>query len=145
MVELIPEVDENDNIIRLRPKEDFYTGKFMHRSVHLLLFNSKNEILVQKRALTKKWYHGLYTYSVSGTVRDESYEDGMKREMQEELGISIPVRYAFKYLFCDDVDKAFRAVFIGKTDKEISPDYGEMSEIKWISADKLKGGHRKAP
>ena len=31
MVEQIIEVDENDNQIGLRPKDDFYTGKYIHR------------------------------------------------------------------------------------------------------------------
>jgi len=46
MEELNIEVDENNNKIGLRPKSDFHTGKFIHRSSWLILFNSKNEILL---------------------------------------------------------------------------------------------------
>ena len=55
MVEQNIEVDKNDNQIGLRPRDDFYTGKYIHRASHLILFNSKNEILLQHRAPTKKW------------------------------------------------------------------------------------------
>ena len=145
MAELITEVDENDNVIGLRPKHDFYTGKYIHRGAHLLLFNSKNEILLQKRALDKKWSPGLYSHSVSGTVADESYEDCIKRETKEELGISIPVKYVFKHFASSNNDQAFHAIFIGKTDKEISPDNREMSEVRWMPVEELRKDIEKHP
>ena len=86
MVEQNIEVDKNDNQIGLRPRDDFYTGKYIHRSSHLILFNSKNEILLQHRAPTKKWYPNLFTYSVSGTVANESYEDCLGLHYRNSFG-----------------------------------------------------------
>ena len=145
MAELITEVDKNDKVIGLRSRDDFYMKKYIHRTAHLILFNSKNEMLVQKRSLTRKLYPGLFTFSVSCTVGDESYKACIKREMKEEIGISTPVRYMFKFFYGDDVDRAFRAVFIGKSDKKIIPDYGEMSEIKWVSPEDLREEIKKHP
>ncbi len=48
MQELRIEVDKDDNRIGLRTKKEFYTGKFIHRASHLILFNSKNEILLHR-------------------------------------------------------------------------------------------------
>lgn len=138
MAELNIEVDENNNKIGLRPKSDFHTGKFIHRSAHLIIFNSKNEIFLQKRASNKKWYPNLFTYSVSATVANETYVECINREMQEEIGINTPVKRLFVYKYFDEVDKAFRAVFIGKTDEEIKPDAREIQKIKWIYANELK-------
>ncbi|MCK9272649.1 NUDIX domain-containing protein [Candidatus Gracilibacteria bacterium] len=138
MIEQNIEVDINDSQIGLRPRDDFYTGKYIHRSSHLILFNSKNEILLQHRTPTKKWYPNLFTYSVSGTVANESYEECIEREMQEEIGISINVKRLFTYPFFDTLDKAWRCVFIGKTDDNIIPDAREIQEIKWMDADELK-------
>lgn len=138
MTEQNIEVDIHDNQIGLRPRDDFYTGDYIHRSSHLILFNSKNEILLQQRASTKKWYPNLFTYSVSGTVSDESYEDCIEREMQEELGISIHTKRLFTYPFFDTYDKAWRCVFVGISDDEIKPDEREISEIKWIDVDELR-------
>lgn len=138
MAEQNIEVDENNNQIGLRPRDDFYTGKYIHRSSHLILFNSKNEILLQKRASDKKWYPNLFTYSVSATVANESYEECINREMQEEIGISIIVKRLFTYPFFDTYAKAWRCVFVGVTDDEVKPDAREIQKIKWIDADELK-------
>ncbi len=131
-------VDEHDTIIGLRPSKDVYEGKCIHRAAHLVLFNPKDEILLQKRAEGKRWYPGLYTCSVSGTVEDESYEQCIKREMKEELGISVPVKFAFKFLYEKGTDRAFHSVFVGRTDGEVKPDYYEMTEVKWITLDGLR-------
>ena len=136
--ELNIEVDKNNNVIGLRPRSDFYTGKYIHRGSHLLLFNSNNEILLQKRSSTKKWYPNLYTSSVSATVGDESYEECINREMQEEIGIKIPVKKLFICPCFEKLDKGFHAVFIGRTDDEIKPDTKEIQKIKWIHVENLK-------
>ena len=145
MIEQNIEVDKNDNKIGLRPRDDFYTGKYIHRASHLILFNSKNEILLQYRVSTKKWYPDLFTYSVSGTVADESYEDCIKKEMQEEIGISVPVKKLFTYPFFDTFDKAWHCVFVGASDDNIIPDTREIQKIKWINVDELREDITKNP
>jgi isopentenyl-diphosphate delta-isomerase len=135
MTEYNIEVDENNIQIGLRPREDFKNGRYMHRSVHLILFNSKNEILLQRRS-SAKTYPFLFTYSVNGTVADETYEECIKREM--EIGISVGTKRLFTYPFLDKVDKSWHCVFVGKSDEMITPNEREIDKIEWIDADKLK-------
>jgi isopentenyl-diphosphate Delta-isomerase len=139
------QVDENDQVIGVRPIEDFFTGRYIHRSSHLILLNSENEILLQKRSPKREWYPGLYTYSASGAVAEETYEECVQKEMQEELGISIPVKYLFKYKYFDEHDKSFHAIFVGKSDSDIRPDEDEASEVKWFSVSELKRGMKSNP
>lgn len=126
------EVDKNDIPKGLRSRADFYTGKYIHRACQLILFNSKNEILLQQRASSKKWYPNLFTFSVSGTVTDESCEVCMQNEMQEEIGISIEVKELFKFPYFDTYNKAWHYVFEGKSDATITPDPIEIQQIKWL-------------
>jgi isopentenyldiphosphate isomerase len=138
MTEQNIEVDENDKRIGVRSRTDFHTGKYIHRSVYLLLFNTNGEILLQQRASDKEWYPDLFTFAVGGTVEDESYEDCIKREMKEEIGVSIDARRLFKYPFFDTYDKAWRCVFVGTTDNKITPDAREIQRTIWISVPDLK-------
>jgi len=138
MVELCTEVDKNNEVIGLRPIADFQTGKYIHRSAHLLLFNSKGEVLIHKRSPNKIWYPNLYTFSVSGVVGNESYEDCINHEMKEELGIKIPVKLLFIYSYFDTKEKSFHALFIGKSDKKLKPDPDEISVVKWVFLEWLK-------
>ena len=88
--------------------------------------------------MDKKWYPGLYAYSVSGVVNKESYEECAKREMEEEIGINTPVKLLFIYKYLDKFDKSFHALFYAKSDKKIKLDNREMSSVKWISLTDLK-------
>jgi isopentenyldiphosphate isomerase len=140
------EVDENDNVIGSRPRNDFYTGKYIHRSTYLILLNSKNKILIQKRTSTKKWYPNLYTFAVARTVqKGESYEDSMIKGLKEKIGIFTPVKFLFKFFFQEKSDRAFRAVFIGKSDDEIKPNKKDIVEIKWIDIEKLREDIKEHP
>ena len=139
MTELNIEVDKNNNIIGLRPRADFHTGKYICRLVYLILLNSKNEMLLQLRSKSKKWYPNLFVFSVAGTVTDETYEECIQREIKEEIGINIPVKRLFVFPYFSEVNKAFRAVFIGKiTDEKITPDETEMQLVKWINLNELR-------
>ena len=139
MVEYNIEVDKKDKIIGTRPRTDFYTGNYIHRASALILFNSKNEILIQKRVPTKKWHPNCYTYSVSGTVAEnETYESCLKKETKEEIGISTPVKFLFKAFHSEATDKLFYSVYVGKSDDEIKFEEKEITKIKWIQVEELK-------
>ncbi len=141
VTELISEVDKNDNFLGLREREEFYSGSYIHRAAQLILLNSENKMLIQKRSPQKKWFPDRYTYSVSGTVANESYEACMKREMLEEIGISVPFRKLFKIPCIFQNKGAFHTVFSGrcseKTASLIQPDPEEASYVEWIEIEEL--------
>ena len=63
----------------------------MHRSVHILVFNSDNELFIQKRSMLKDSNPGLWDSSAAGHVdAGEDYLACAKRELGEELGVSAP-------------------------------------------------------
>lgn len=141
MPELILEIDKNNNPIGMRERADFYREELFHRSCVLLLFNKEGKLLLQKRSEAKKWFPGLWEFSASGTVGDESNEDCIARETKEELGIE---NLSFKYLFeltpNEKGDRVYNAVFSAKATKElqINFDKDEVERVRWISLDELK-------
>jgi isopentenyldiphosphate isomerase len=141
VAELITEVDKNDNFLGLREREEFYSGKHIHRAAQLILLNPENKMLIQKRAPQKRWFPDRYTYSVSGTVANESYEACMAREMLEEIGISVPFQKLFKIPCIIESKGAFHMVFSGlcseKTASLIRPDPEEAVSVEWVELEEL--------
>jgi len=147
--EMICEVDKDDNFLGLRERDEFYSGSYIHRAVQLILLDPENKMLIQRRAPWKKWYPNRYTYSVSGTVRDETYEACLEREMPEEIGILVPFRKLFKLSCLIRNGGAFHTVFLGRCTEEvvnlIRPDIEEMISINWIDLDELYDAIETAP
>ena len=141
MTELISEVDRDDNFLGLRPRENFYSGNHIHRASHLILLDPENRMLLQKRAPGKYWYPNRYTYSVSGTVADESYDVCIAREMLEEIGISVPFRKLFKIPCILENKGAYHTVFSGRCSEEaaslIRHDPEEAVSVEWVELEDL--------
>ena len=58
--------------------------------VHACIFNSKGEMLIQRRADNKKYWPSLWDISVGGCVSSgETSGEAITREIKEELGIDI--------------------------------------------------------
>ena len=48
-MEYLDIINENDQIIGQASKKDIYNKMLRHRIVHVLIFNNKNEMLLQQR------------------------------------------------------------------------------------------------
>lgn len=61
-----------------------------HLQVHVCIFNSRGEMLIQQRQVTKRWYAGLWDYSVGGSaVAGDTSLAAAERETLEELGLRV--------------------------------------------------------
>ena len=87
--ELLDVVDEDDNLISVKTRGEIHAKGLMHRAVHILLFNSKGELFLQKRSMSKDEQPGKWDSSAAGHVDSgEAYLDCARREITEELGIA---------------------------------------------------------
>lgn len=87
---------------RIRRGEKIPQGTY-HWTVHVCLFNEKQEMLIQKRARDKASWGGLWDTSASGAVQaGEEPWQAAEREIMEELGIEIhlediPVNFSMTF------------------------------------------------
>ena len=85
-----------------------------HRAVHVLVFNARGEVFLQKRSLKKDTFPGAWDSSASGHVDSgEEYDACAVRELREELGLTIaaPPRRLFKIAACPETGQEFVWVY----------------------------------
>ena len=103
-------VDKQDRIIGRAARSEVHGNPaLIHRVAHVLVFNRKGELFLQKRSPDKDVQPGKWDTSVGGHVdAGESYDDAALREMQEELGISgAGVEFLHKYLHCNEYESEY--------------------------------------
>ncbi len=141
MSEDIIVVNERDELIGLVSRDEVYANRLIHRSVHLILENEKDEILLQKRAENKFWSPGKWCYSVSGTVANETYDEAIVREVKEELSIDVKPEFLFKIYVEDTNERAFHAIYRAKADDKIcaaiKPN-DEVAALRWVKKEALR-------
>jgi len=137
----IPIVDENDNVINYKDIND-RTPNDIFRASSLWVMNSRQDILLAKRALRMRQDPGKWGVAVAGTLEDdETYEANIIREAEEELGLkNIKPVFGLKLR-----KKGERNFFVQRfniiLDKDISEfkiQENEVAEIKWFTREELK-------
>ncbi len=86
--EIFDVVDENDTVTGQTTRGEVHAKNLLHRAVHVLVFNKRGDVLLQKRSLLKDNHPGVWDSSVSGHLDSgENYESAAIRELGEEMGI----------------------------------------------------------
>jgi isopentenyldiphosphate isomerase len=88
MSELFDVVDEQDRVLRREARAEVHRQRLLHRAVHILVFNIRGEVYLQRRSAKKDTYPHRWTTSCSGHVdAGEDYDTAAVRELAEELGL----------------------------------------------------------
>lgn len=108
--------------------------------VHLCLFNSKGEMLIQQRQPFKKGWSNMWDITVGGSAvsGDESWQ-AIQRETKEELGlhldfsdkrpsitVSFPGGFDDMYVVNQDIDT-----------NELNLQYEEVQGVKWANKEEI--------
>jgi isopentenyl-diphosphate Delta-isomerase len=138
-------VDENDNQVGTCEKiEGHKNGGKLHRAFSVFIFNSKGEMLLQKRGNDKYHFGGLWTNTCCSHPRDgETTEQAAHRRLSEEMGFDCPIKEIFAFIYKATFSNGlteweYDHVFIGTHDGEIKPNPNEADGFVWMTIDDLK-------
>ena len=108
--EIFDVVNERDEVIGRETRREVHRTGLKHRAVHVFVFNSRGEIFLQKRSMTKDSSPGLWDSSASGHLDcGEGYDACAVRELREEIGLNLSAcpQRLFKVDACSDTGQEF--------------------------------------
>jgi geranylgeranyl diphosphate synthase type I len=151
-------VDSNDNQIGAGSKLQTHRGDGLrHRAFSVLIFDSQDRLLLQKRSSDKITFPGVWANSCCShplNVKGENEGlEGVKnaaiRKMDQELGIPVGTVSKDSLIFMTKMEYFARAdsewveheidhIMICRADVETAPNSNEISETRWVSRDELQ-------
>ena len=146
-------VDMSDQALGTADKLLVHTGSGqLHRAFSVFVFNAQGEMLIQRRALQKETFGGLWSNTVSShPAPDEDIREAAEKRLIFEMGLTLPLRqeFSFQYRAEDSktnlVEHEIDHVFVGSTDATPKPRPDEVDAWGWISSKDLARQLEHAP
>ncbi len=144
-------VDEQDNEVGTLEKLEAHRKGLLHRAFSILLFNSKGELLLQKRARTKYHSGGLWTNTCcSHPLPGETILQAAHRKLAQEMGIESDLFFSHKFIYQAALDHNFTEyecdhVLIGHFDGNPTLNKFEAEDWKYVSLPEIREDARQSP
>ena len=133
-------VDDADREVGHLDRARCHAGRgVLHRAFSLLIFNDEGALLLQQRAASKRLWPLYWSNSCcSHPRRFESMETAIQRRLHEELGVSCPLQFLFKFRYQAQFDDSgaeneLCSVFIGRTASRPRVNREEIAAWRWVS------------
>jgi isopentenyldiphosphate isomerase len=138
--EIFDIVNERDEVVGQNTRREVHARKLWHRAVHVLVFNSRGEVFLQKRSMKKDTAAGLWDSSSSGHLDSgEDYDACAVRELREELGLEIksPPQRLFKIDACAETGWEFCWVYRCESEGPFVLHPDEIETGEWFALEKV--------
>jgi isopentenyl-diphosphate delta-isomerase type 1 len=146
--EIFDVCNERDEVIARNTRAEVHRQGLIHRAVHVLVFNTRGEVFMQKRSMTKDTFPGAWDSSASGHLdAGEDYDACAVRELREELGIAAdrPPKRLFKLAAC--AETGWEHVWVYRYDCEgpfcLHPE--EIESGEWFTVPQVNEAIRTRP
>ena len=138
-------MDEDDRQVGTMPKlEAHQNGAKLHRAFSIFVFNSKGELLLQKRASTKYHSKGRWTNTCCSHPRiGEKLSEAAHRRLKEEMGFDCPLKEVSHFIYKADVGDGlteweYDHTFFGNYEGAVRINPDEAGDFLWVSLPSLK-------
>ncbi len=150
-MEYVVLVNEFDEEIGQMEKIEAHKKGALHRAFSVFIFNSRGEVLLQKRAASKYHSPGLWTNTCCSHPRiNESVIDAANRRLDEEMGLNADLKFAFDFIYKVEFDNGlfeheFDHVFYGITDQLPTLNPEEADAYQYLHPDQIEADLKKHP
>ena len=138
-------VDAGDREVGHLTKDRCHEGMgVLHRAFSLLIFNDVGELLLQQRSAHKRLWPLYWSNSCcSHPRRAESLEAATRRRLFEELGVSCPLQFLFKFEYqaqfnATGAEHELCSVFVGQCSQRLRVNRHEILNWRWIGQQALQ-------
>jgi isopentenyldiphosphate isomerase len=131
---LIDSVTDNDRLLGVVRRDEVFKRRANFRVVHILVFSSRGDLLVQRLANSRNRHPGSWGSSVAGYLfAGEGYQAAAERRLAEELGVNSPLNYIGKTVTDDEGCHKFIAVFSTIHDGPFEYDNDHIESVEFLS------------
>ncbi len=134
--EIFDVVNERDEVIDRQPRGEVHRLGLKHRATHVLVYNARGDVFLQKRSMQKDRQPGLWDSSASGHLNSgEDYDACAVRELREEIGLAVaqPLERLFKIAACAETDQEFVWVYRCQSDGPFALNAEEIERGGWFA------------
>lgn len=111
--ELVDVVDDAGCTIATVTRREMRARRLPHRSTYLLVFNQRGEVFIHLRTATKDVFPSHWDLTIGGVVAaGESFDDGARRELREELGVDAEPKPLFPFRYADAASVVYGMVYL---------------------------------
>ena len=129
-------VNERDEPVSRALRREVHARALRHRAVHVLVFDQRGQVFLQKRSMKKDLSPGLWDSSCSGHLdAGEGYDAAAVRELGEELGLTVtapPSRW-FYVEACEETGWEFCWVYRLRSDGPFVLHPEEIDGGEWVA------------
>jgi isopentenyldiphosphate isomerase len=146
--EIFDVVNELDEVVGKRSRSEVHRLGLMHRAVHVLVFNVRGEVFLQKRSMSKDRQPGLWDSSASGHLdTGEAYDACAIRELREEIGLRLdsPPKRLFKLAASDETDMEHVWVYRCTAEGPFTLHPEEIETGGWFAPEKVNHWMKERP
>lgn len=144
-------VDELDREVGTMEKLEAHQKGMLHRAFSILVFNSRGQLMLQKRSWKKYHSGGLWTNTCcSHPLPDEDMKAAVRRKLMQEMGIDLQPVFSHKFIYKVDLPNSlteyeYDYVFTGVYDGEPSINTEEVDEWRLMDPDQIRADMKRSP
>ncbi len=129
----------------LVPRYQVHAQGLWHCSAYVLLFNSADELLLQRRSKDKDLYPNCWDYSVGEHLMPgETFRQGVERGLLEELGLQVKALVSWgevkraTWSGSGFIDCSIFQGFVARANGNVTYTLDEVAQVSWVAKAKLQ-------